>query len=237
MQGIMYSQAMTLANLEGRKSRTSRCRGLDKINQNPDEWECTAINQYPKNLPGAYFHNKNTDEVMFVKCPYGGIGSELYGKETFFAWSGGAGGMSNILFCGDPEIPALLKDNELLKEFRKKENKEEVIFGKWGWHSSMLMPEWASRYHIILTGIGCQRIQSITEEDCIKEGLIPHRRHVVVGLMVDPRIGRFENISAYSQFRTLWDSINLKTHPWKLNPWCWVLYYTVKKKEASHDPD
>jgi len=228
MQGIMYSQAMTLANLEGRKSRTSRCRGLDKINQNPDEWECTAINQYPKNLPGAYFHNKNTDEVMFVKCPYGGIGSELYGKETY--WQYGYWQVTSIktktgyrvAFKPDWSKPIYYADT-LPKDLIIEKGRAAVGYYK---RSAIMMPERASRYHIALNGIGCQRIQSITPEDCIKEG-IPKTYKDIIGEHSKADWHLIED------FQSLWDSINLKTHPWSRNDWLCYLYYTVKKKEAQ----
>ncbi len=48
MQGILFKPDMTLANLEGRKTRTSRTRGLKKINGNPGEWECLDMGLFGK---------------------------------------------------------------------------------------------------------------------------------------------------------------------------------------------
>jgi len=87
-----------------------------------------------------------------------------------------------------------------------------------------MMPEWASRYHIILEKIVCQRIQDITEEDCVKEGC-PEI------MLKSAKRGVFNAVIPSFWFETLWDSINLKRgYGWSFNPWAWGLYYRVVKK-------
>ena len=120
---------------------------------------------------------------------------------------------------------------------------------------SIFMPRWASRMSLLNKDVFVQRIQSITEEDCIAEGIAPsisgyHRKYIE-----DP-IGKF---------RILWDSINSKpkpvyrkkkithyiSYPWEDinetrqhrgkiwfvigNPWVWVVAFERLKKEEKYD--
>ncbi len=226
MQGLMFKPEMTLANLQGKKSRTSRTKGLQVINDNPDNWtfEYEELGTY-------YFVPKDKHCIArMVKCPFGKVGSELYGKETYTYVT---------LAEKDPWKDRAIADGS----FRRMPDGSPVtmIYKSDGveipasWSSPMMMPEWASRYHIILNKIVCQRLHDISEEDSRCEGLPEFR-------------------PARIQFQTLWDSINSKVRPedrlytlddksnrhfikgqtgrysWESNPWVWALYYEVKVK-------
>jgi hypothetical protein len=39
----------------------------------------------------------------------------------------------------------------------------------------MFMPEWAARYYAIMNSVELQRLQDISDEDCIAEGIIEER--------------------------------------------------------------
>jgi hypothetical protein len=96
--------------------------------------------------------------------------------------------------------------NQELKILDLKRRKRE------GWilSSSLFMPRWASRLTLEITEIRVQRLQEISEADCLAEGLT----------MFDA-----DDIPLEIQYEQLWDSINGKTHPWKSNPWVWVINF------------
>jgi hypothetical protein len=208
----MFKPDLTLANLEGRKTRTSRCKGLDKINEHPDKWVVDFVEEL--NIGDAWFSNTTT--MRKIKCPYGVVGSELYGKETYWQYGywkeNGVSKSGKTAWSFVPDWSQRIWYAEE-KSFHCWEHGREMP----GYYkrSAMMMPERASRYHIILTGIGVQRIQSISHKDITAEGLGDG----------------YTDIGWNYAFGQLWDSINLKTHPWSSNPWVWYLYYTVKKKE------
>ena len=208
MNGIMFTSFMTLANLGGRKSRTSRCKGLDKINMCPNRWEHFGFDE-----SGRFsFRFKGGDQIINIRCPYGGIGSELYGKETYWQYGWWDNTFGSHMFVPIHSKPiyycnTLPKDVEVLKGFTSHEGYYK--------RSAMMMPETASRYHIILNGIGCQRIQSISHKDITAEGLGDG----------------YTDIGWNYAFGQLWNSINGKTHPWSRNDWVFYYYYEVKKKE------
>ena len=79
---------------------------------------------------------------------------------------------------------------------------------------SIHMPRWASRLTLRITDVRVERLQEISAEDCIAEGLWSTlREHDAV---CDLR----------NQYRVLWNMLNAKRgHPWKSNPWVWVLSY------------
>lgn len=91
---------------------------------------------------------------------------------------------------------------------------------------SIFMPRWASRITLKVTDVRVERLQDISEEDAISEGV--HEWH-------DTETGEhtfhFEGcisgapLPSFS-FQELWDSINSKRAPWESNPW--VVAYTFE---------
>lgn len=81
--------------------------------------------------------------------------------------------------------------------------------------TAMFMPKWAARTWLKLTDVRVERLQDISEEDALAEGI--DDAWLVKNHVVPPRR------SAYGL--VMWDSINLKKHPWASNPWCWCLTF------------
>jgi len=77
---------------------------------------------------------------------------------------------------------------------------------------SIFMPRWASRTLLEVVSVRVERVQEISEADCIAEGIRP------LGPEHAPSILR-------NEFRNLWDSINGKKHPWADNPWVWAIEF------------
>lgn len=86
------------------------------------------------------------------------------------------------------------------------------------WRPSIFMPRWASRITLEVTSFSIQKLQDITWSNAIAEGI------------KDPRTASKrlnERSGCVAQFQELWDSINLKKHPWESNPWVWVYRFKV----------
>jgi hypothetical protein len=105
------------------------------------------------------------------------------------------------------------------------------------WKPSIFMPKEAARIFLKVTGIRCERLQDITEEDAIKEG---------VETIISKFTGRqyykdYRHIpgceggwwSAVDSFRTLWNSINGKRpgYGWENNPYVFVYGFERTEKE------
>jgi hypothetical protein len=69
------------------------------------------------------------------------------------------------------------------------------------------MPRWASRITLEVTAIRVQRVEAITFDDCVAEG-----------------IARLPGADAW--YRRIWDSTYAKLgYPWKDNPWVWAITF------------
>lgn len=110
------------------------------------------------------------------------------------------------------------------------------------WASPLYMPESASRIHLEITGIKAQRVQDISWDECIREGIsdmvIPENlenqemyRWLEKEAFPDSLAGIISKLK--DAYASLWDSINAKKGlPWESNPWVFV--YTFKRvKEAT----
>lgn len=86
------------------------------------------------------------------------------------------------------------------------------------WRPSIHMPKEAARIFLDVKNIRVERLQDITEEDAIAEGVI---------------YGQGERRwTARSAFMDLWDTINKKRgYGWETNPWVWVIEF--KKVESE----
>lgn len=77
----------------------------------------------------------------------------------------------------------------------------------------------ASRMTLELTNVKVERVQDISNEDAVAEG---------IGTPTDIRY------AAIDGFRPLWDSINAKRgYGWESNPWVWVLKFRVHKMNVD----
>ena len=70
------------------------------------------------------------------------------------------------------------------------------------WKSSMYMPRYASRLTVKVINVRRERLQDISEEDAIAEG-----------------------VATIDDYKTLWDKINGKKYPWESNPLVWVIEF------------
>ncbi len=104
-----------------------------------------------------------------------------------------------------------------------------------GWKPSIFMPKEAARIFLKVTNVRVERLQDISENDAIAEGIERYgpfgefkgEPHPSGGMM------RFRAYSKASRaFQDLWQSINEKKHPWESNPWVWVYgFERIEKPE------
>lgn len=101
------------------------------------------------------------------------------------------------------------------------------------WRPGMFMPRWASRDSLFPTEVRLVRLQEISEEDAIAEGIEPNwcgppegwnpEQHGWKNYLGDEN--GTECMWSIESFRSLWQSINAKTYPWASNPWVWAINF------------
>ena len=130
-----------------------------------------------------------------IICPYGETGDYLWVKETFCP-----------PFKDQVKPAFLFKADYHIGVSEHKKNKNM-------WKPSIHMPRAAARLWLEITELKPQRIQSITEQEAMKEGVMP--AHL---LNFEPEI--------YSSYRAgfykKWISI-YGIESWHLNPWVWTI--------------
>jgi hypothetical protein len=89
---------------------------------------------------------------------------------------------------------------------------------------SIFMPRWASRITLEITDVRVQRVQEISLEDCLAEGIdVPGRERM---LTIGPINRACDEAHCRAHFSQLWDSINAKRgFSWESNPWVWALTF------------
>lgn len=225
-RGILMSAPMVIPTLDGRKTMTRRTRGLDAYNEQPDEW---AVERTGLSSDGLWrFIHRGERAAGIVRCPYGVRSDRVWVRETFVVESNRDTGNPHYVppftdgrpvrrqhdedwgdwweqphYAATDPKPDLVNDNDQLL----------------GWKPSIHMPRWASRLTLEITEVRVERVQSITANDCIAEG-IPSRGIDRDGPCIASALVYIED------YKNLWDSLNAKRgFGWDINPWVWVLAF------------
>ena len=148
-------------------------------------------------------------------CPYGGHGDRLWVRETHWRAEGeGTGGKVRFL-----QYKATSPDDPPLGD---------------RWRPSIHMPRWASRITLEVVEVRMQRVQDITDEDAIAEGV----QYVVddFARCGDGTMDSCEQVALgldhRRTFSLLWDDLNTKRgYGWDTNPWVWAV--TFKRLEGE----
>lgn len=157
-----------------------------------------VINPQPKVVHDFYPDGTLETERLFrnggrIRCPYGVLGDRLWVRETWGKdpYAHLSGHIPILYKVGppsvDPDYPV-------------------------PWKPSIHMPRWASRITLEVVEVRAQRLQDITEEDAVAEG-------------VNCAVGGFITTNPVNAFHGLWDYINGKRAPWDSNPWVWAVTF------------
>jgi len=184
---IIFSTAMVQAILEGKKSQTRRI-----VKPQPDDdglWDHTALPMsIESDLEGWHGTTDDTVESRSYKCPYGERGDMLWVRESY-----------SPDYFKEGEHGYKADWNKVAKEYMNEPN----------WEPSIHMPRTAARIFLKVEMVRVERVQEITWEDSIREGIDQSLTHTAV-----------------HHFKILWDKINGKRAPWESNPWVWVIEFS-----------
>ena len=217
---LLMKGPLVRATLEGRKTQTRRPLP-DVFNSPPDliygwlppgEWKLFGATM---ERWGAQWRGTYPSQVL---CPLGRAGDRLWVRETWTAAMHEPKGPADCLYRAD--------DNRGVEDLAEAK-----------WTPSIHMPRWACRLVLPLVSVRVERVQDITEEDAIAEG-VPHNSDRPIdkswcaaccghGIVERFALGMVsvddcsECNSAKKLFRNIWISI-YGQELWDANPWVWV---------------
>lgn len=242
---ILFSGPMVRAILEGQKTQTRRVvKGL------PEGIKCASA------IPESNYQYRFTDfryHTIDLRCPYGRPQlplepprDRLWVRETWQAYRANSAEQEAVVKCSLERLErGEVKD--IVAEVRDwpihGEGEKRVLyaadFGEWAydvdsdlkpWRPSIFMPRWASRLTLEITDVRVERLQEITPQDVLAEGIL-HPVTCNSGLAKYPN-GVPAGVCADRNcdcrvFRDGWDSINDKRKgcAWSDNPWVWVIEF------------
>ena len=219
---IIFSEEMINALLEGRKTQTRRV-----IKKQPAKGYSVVGYTRESSIPSqcrAFVWEKDDDSpAFFSKNPYdptivvGGSHTLLWVRETW-----------RTLKIYDHIKPSLLHPESPIQYAATDDfsvNEDE----KWGKsRPSIFMPKFASRIDLRVHSVSAERIQGISDDDALCEGVEKAKNPNCIGFRsYQPNHALYRTSSA--SFRSLWVSINGEDS-WKENPWVWVITFSVENK-------
>ncbi len=194
--------------LDGIKTQTRRTYGLEEVNKNPDDW-LLLLGSSVSSLGRFTFNNVKDNSYVTQKCPYGGLGDRLVIKETWAT-------ENQYNHLKPSEAPQTGKIWYLIDE-----HYDPQIIGKV--RSSMFMCNWMSRAKPEITDIRVERVQEITNEDAIAEGICV-MDNTPDGIYSPPNYPDIHR----DIFIGLWDSLSAKRgYSWTSNPFIWVISFCI----------
>lgn len=199
---ILFSGEMIRALLEGRKTQTRRiCK--DKLGPS-----------------------------MADDCPYGERGDICWVRETWADVNTENG--PALLYRADENI--IYWDDFCIEKCPDGSMNYEKYPGQYSmwwsdllngepdhkWRSARFMFRWASRLTLKITDIRVERVQDISGDDCIAEGIEPNSTGDALEELAFNR----------ADYQELWIKINGK-ESWDQNPWVWVITFEVIKQNID----
>lgn len=255
---ILYPHEVT-AVLERRMSQIRR-----PIKPQPDDHHWKALPGYRHKMvvkrtsDGCAVRSSHTwkdryhaeDGVQWMRCPFGKPGDRLWVRETwasiFVTYDFETGACDWITEILPDQVKAYRDRNSFdsfwkpscVIEYRADGNfdgyaPEEMDFR---WRPSIHLPRWACRIVLEVTDVRAERIQEMTDEDAIAEGVQWTEDGPLHGHHLCPETaGAWHNTATPREgFACLWDSIYAKQGlGFDTDPWVWVGGFKVIEGEVT----
>jgi len=196
---ILFSAPMVRAILEGRKTQTRRIMKPQPL------WVAD---------PSVPFKTADADPNGIIRCPYGQPEDRLWVRETWRLYD-------SLVEC------ACYDACECSRHHGKPLYRASLPDDEGPWKPSIHMPRWASRITREVTGVRVERLQDISEEDAIAEGI---DMRSLCGCQ--DGCSQCDDRTPQETYRDLWETIN-GPGSWAANPWVWVVEFKVMKGGAE----
>jgi hypothetical protein len=211
MKQILFNTEMVRAILDGRKSCTRRIvKPQQLVGLLPDKCKNGVPEEFLKEKKLMFKPYCNMTDIELIntayKAPYQ-RGDILYVRETWCK------GLERYIYRADySDTEKFYRDG---KEIEMK------------WHPSLHMPKDAARIFLRVTNVRVERLQDITVEDALAEGMDKYIR----------LNGELDENSIITSFIGIWNSTikksDLDFYGWDANPYVWVIEFERCEKPGS----
>ena len=219
--GLMFKAPLVRAILSGQKIQTRR---VVKRQPAPGQGMVNAAYCGDRHLWLRDGRCSESDPAYEWRCPVGKPGDRIYVRETFVQGYEEDRDTGVLLTCDE-------EGNEIPKTTWYRATNRDLTWSNDGesevnvpWKPAIHMPKALARLWLEVTGVRMERLQSISEDDCITEGIhaLPHQAaepgcwwtsDVAAGAALHGRTPR-------NAFQLLWESTG---GDWHANPWVWVI--------------
>ncbi len=215
---ILFSAPMVRAVLAGTKTQTRRVMSAqpdDDASVTVEHFHQTVVDRHGDEQPGPeVFGAWWRDGERGLKCRHGQPGDQLWVREThapqpdcwgsWDRWTRGEGGPGPVIHYKASDQRAWVDR----------------------WRPSIHMPRWASRITLEIASVRVERLQSISREDALAEGIV-QLRDGGYGLPAGEYYHHSDPSQSYFQ---LWADINGPGSV-EANHWVWVINF--KRLEAQ----
>ena len=207
---------MVKAILEDRKLQTRRMLKVQPQNSHYPFVD-KIVRDWNHNFYG-YSNDSDIDIFSAGKCPFGIVDDILWIRETWLE----SPSKNTILYKAD--FPMMFHGTEW--------DPNEKVFLKesdYKWKPSIHMPKDIARIFLKVTNVRVERLQDISEEDAIAEGVLKDVKIPVADFKTEIIYRDYTGntagcLDARSSFMTLWKSVYGK-ESWNSNPWIWVIEF------------
>lgn len=232
-RGMIFNGEMVRAILDGRKTQTRRI-------MKPQPGPCPRGGHWwPSNVFKTMLHVEEEMQngkggwggLVGDACPFGDVGDRIWVRETW-AEAGASAPDLKLYRANYPEhVPSIYENVPPAEEIR--------------WTPSIHMPRTASRIQLEITDVRVERLNAISEEDAIAEGMqgvicpcckgdseYSTSQYDAETLAVVDEIPCRACESNRSKFFTLWDSIyGYGQHC--IGEWVWVIEFKRVEGDAA----
>ncbi|CDH33775.1 hypothetical protein [Xenorhabdus bovienii] len=199
---IIFNADMVRAILDGKKTQTRRIfkQAVGSSLSVDYEYPWATLSWLYGDGPGHEVYER----TLKMQCPYGKIGDQLWVREAF----------SDLARMRERFASAIGRSVETITTSFEGDIAYRASLGSRAdylkWTPSIHMPRWASRITLEIIDIRVERLQDISEEDAIAEGVSAN-----------------EFSPACYAFGSLWQFIYGVDNPqsWQANPWVWVIEF------------
>lgn len=224
---ILFNTEMVKAILDGRKTQTRR---VVNLKNNDLIFTGFVMSSTAKNREGCCAFGKSREcDLEFIKPKYK-VGDVLYVRETFYPLYNDE---DSCVYKADyplhwTAVDAVYGDIETDTETEKRTV----------WKPSIHMPKKYARIFLKVTNVRVERLQDISDEDCIKEGIVEVTKDNQVFKFCiydkkDYSSTPWQDMPRNPQevYKKLWNSTSKDGYKWEDNPYVFVYDFERIEKQ------